>query len=1131
MVIGSWPSWKTGKRKHDSHWKLSLPATDLVETLEALQPNERSTSSIASQRRKQIREAVERATHLLPSQGPITVFVHHNTLHAFEHLDFESAVEAASHVYSAEPYLTEVSYRSHLSRGRIREEDLDAVLQEDLGDEADRLVATFGTRYALRMAMLKYPLHGLVDQRDASNSTPLSPLIPDSSQRLRWIVAETDSLRRFREDLPDSCRREMLAEARRWYQQNGIHRKRDCANRSKNHANNRMQDRDLKDSALEAFYLRYLWQTSQRGVARVGKDDSSRTSEWQTRSKSDATCNHIRIRDLLFSQTGEDSDLIADDTLIRFSAAFLDQGFSEWDFSERSLGFYASFLKHYSRGPALTTWSSQLRNESLRLQRASLDPVESIDESIRLLGVSDEQVDAFVTRSLLVLRGWAGMVWQMETQADWAVRTAPSGSLLEFLAVRLILDRLAASLTASRSLGHRGSIMDLREQLTDSYSAMSSRSTEQRQVEQRAFAVFQLAQIRGWKPWELQTLSTEQWSVLVREIEAFDSRERRRIFHRAFERKFRNATLDAVVAHTRRLRVCADVSADVSPVIETESESGPPLFQMACCLDEREESFRRHLEEVQPACETFGIAGFFGVAMYYRGAGEAHFSPLCPVNVVPDHYVSETPVYSALEFEETKAEARRQLGHATHRVHRVSRSLVGGTLTGLFGTLAAFPLVARILLPRTTARVRRMFGSIVRTANTELRLERLAANPGNSEDQLGYSVAEMVAIVAGSLRAMGLVRAESFSKLFVICGHGSSSLNNPHNAAYNCGACGGGKGGPNARAFAQMANDVRVREGLSGLSINIPSTTHFIGAYHNTSDDGVGWYDLDRLPVTHRRLFEQVRSDIDEARQRNAHERCRRFESADLDFSYSEALRHVEGRSEDLSQTRPECGHATNALCFVGRRQWSRGLFLDRRAFLTSYDPTEDDDQNSILERTLQAVIPVCAGINLEYYFSYVDPQSYGCGTKLPHNITSLLGVMDGAASDLRPGLPWQMVEIHEPMRLLFLVESTPKELRHIMDRNEGIRRLVEGNWVQLACFDPNSGHVHRFVQGDFVIYAPHERHLPTVRSSQAWYDQQRDHLGFASVGSTSRLDSTVNFETDLDSDTDVESDTDKEQR
>ena len=126
-------------------------------------------------------------------------------------------------------------------------------------------------------------------------------------------------------------------------------------------------------------------------------------------------------------------------------------------------------------------------------------------------------------------------------------------------------------------------------------------------------------------------------------------------------------------------------------------------------------------------------------------------------------------------------------------------------------------------------------------------------------------------------------------------------------------------------------------------------------------------------------------------------------------------------------------GHATNAVCVVGRRQRTRGLFLDRRVFLVSYDPTRDDADATILARVLAAAVPVCTGINLEYYFCRVDSTGWGCGTKLPHNITSLVGVMDGAASDLRPGLPWQMVEIHEPMRLLIVVETTPEAMVDLM--------------------------------------------------------------------------------------------------
>ena len=93
-----------------------------------------------------------------------------------------------------------------------------------------------------------------------------------------------------------------------------------------------------------------------------------------------------------------------------------------------------------------------------------------------------------------------------------------------------------------------------------------------------------------------------------------------------------------------------------------------------------------------------------------------------------------------------------------------------------------------------------------------------------------------------------------------------------------------------------------------------------------------------------------------------------------------------------------------------------------------SYDPTIDSN-HGVLERILAAVGPVGAGISLEYYFSSVDNETFGCGTKLPHNVTGLIGVMNGHQSDLRTGLPLQMVELHEPMRLLLIVDATPEAL------------------------------------------------------------------------------------------------------
>ena len=181
----------------------------------------------------------------------------------------------------------------------------------------------------------------------------------------------------------------------------------------------------------------------------------------------------------------------------------------------------------------------------------------------------------------------------------------------------------------------------------------------------------------------------------------------------------------------------------------------------------------------------------------------------------------------------------------------------------------------------------------------------------------------------------------------------------------------------------------------------------------------------------------------------------------------------------------------------------ANGHFHSRGVRFTaySYDAATDPDA-AVIERILAAVGPVGAGISLEYYFSSVDNERFGCGTKLPHNVTGLLGVMNGHQSDLRTGLPLQMVEIHEPMRLLLIVEATPETLLRVASRQPEVAELVVNAWVQLVSLDPDTGAMAEFRQGGFVPYVPEPVLLPVVERSPEWHMRARVHLQPALVRS-----------------------------
>ncbi len=515
-------------------------------------------------------------------------------------------------------------------------------------------------------------------------------------------------------------------------------------------------------------------------------------------------------------------------------------------------------------------------------------------------------------------------------------------------------------------------------------------------------------------------------------------------------------------------------------------------FQALFCIDDREGSIRSHIENRSGnKVQTFGIPGFFGIEFFYKGLGMVHASKSCPAPVNPHVLIKENAVHSSPE----KLRKDPVLSRNTHK-----------SIQGLWGSMglgfaAGMKLVKQVLQPEMNQYVASSAGFMRPDSKLTLLHE------GGFEDglQIGFTLEELLVRAENMLLSIDLTH--DFASLVYLIGHGASSINNPHYAAYDCGACSGRPGSVNARLMAMVLNLPEIRSGLKSKGIQIPESTRFIGALHDTTRDEVVYYDLHGMPSDQLYQHGEFQKMMEESLLLNAAERMKKFSNVsdriqeksrvhadrlaksqkvevkrDIVHLYekmnkedrvqlSDVHKEVLRRSMRLFETRPEYNHATNSLCVIGDREMTVSVELDRRAFLQSYNPKTDPDGH-ILHSIMKAAVPVCGGINLEYYFSKVSPDQMGAGSKLPHNVNGLLGVSNGVEGDLRTGLPAQMVEIHDAVRLMMIIQQSPEILLGILNQDSVLMEWFKNEWVHLMLIHPETGQCFYFNNQKFVLYS-----------------------------------------------------------
>ncbi len=518
----------------------------------------------------------------------------------------------------------------------------------------------------------------------------------------------------------------------------------------------------------------------------------------------------------------------------------------------------------------------------------------------------------------------------------------------------------------------------------------------------------------------------------------------------AFEWSYYDSVLKGILVSNEKRN--SQFRVDTEQYSSTNADTS---LQAIFCIDEREDSIRRHIEAVDKKAETFGAPGFFGVEFYFQQEGGKFYDKLCPAPVTPKYLIKESDAKSIREEELIYTKY-------THGI------LSGFVLSIIFGFWAFVKKIQLLFHPKMSPAISNAYGHMDK--HSLLTIENKSTSDIENGLQIGYTLDEMATRGEGFLRGIGLVN--NFAPIVYFVAHGSSSANNPHHGAHDCGACSGRPGATNARVQSFILNHKRVRTILALKGIVIPDSTQFIGSMHDTAADVWNYYDEDVLSPENAKQHLINIQNFETALNLNAKERSRRFASINTKLELEQVRKAIHSRSVSLFEPRPELGHGTNTLAIIGRRQTSKGLFLDRRAFLNSYDYTTDPD-GAILTAVMRPIGLVCGGINLEYYFSRVDNIKMGAGTKLPHNVMGLFGVANSSDGDLRPGLPWQMIEVHDPVRLLVIVEHQPDIVLKAINSSTEVFEWYKNEWVHMVALHPEEQQFYYFKDGVFTKYNP----------------------------------------------------------
>ena len=690
-----------------------------------------------------------------------------------------------------------------------------------------------------------------------------------------------------------------------------------------------------------------------------------------------------------------------DQQMIKWCKLYLDEKQAAWTLPLRERGFYLAWQQLIKNDPALS------KKERERLADWPKDPVEALLYSLSLLNIDEKQIKDYFEYHLLALPGWAGMLKWRSIQNGKGLQL-----LVDYLAIRLSLEYVFA---------------------------IPYLPLEQRKIADPSTILPLLA---AWIHWGGMTL--DEW----RQLSVYEIKSRLMFADRFLRINRHHIWLEAwEETYESRLREKIATSLNVGQLEQT-------AVQLLFCIDVRSEPIRCYLEESGPF-ETYGCAGFFGLPIRTRELDSYYTHPSCPVIVEPQHEIYESSLQDHVSEYRRRLTVFQFIGDTFNKIKK--HALASLLLPEMSGPWLGLHTIARSAAPGWMGRViQQVKKRIERKPLTKLSLHYEGAS-SKSGLSIGFTTNEQVQYVKQLLTNIGLT--SSFAPLVVVCGHGSTSTNNPYASSLDCGACGGTSGAFNARVFTSLCNLKEVREGLKKEGIFIPDETVFMAAEHNTTIDKLYFLDTPSLSKAAEDSLKLLKSKLNDVSIKVSAERLKKLPH---NSKFKNPFKEANRRSVDWSEIRPEWGLAGNAAFFIGRRSLTKHCHLEGKVFLHSYD-WRKDYSGEALENIVSGPATVGQWINLQYYASTVAPHYYGSGSKTTQTVTGGLGVMQGNGSDLLSGLPWQSIAssdcelFHSPLRLLIVIEAPCLYIERLLKQNPLFRQKVKHGWLRLSSIEPDT--------------------------------------------------------------------------